>query len=188
MARSGRFASCQATPRFRQASPLSVVAASACSNSVKLSFHVAACRRARTVAAATWRDSFTLFEHALAVTTDNGLAWRNLGVAWQDARRPDLAIPALQESLRLLPQDARTWLNLAIANETAGHGEAADACFAKALRMSPRDPFIWFNVGIAQGMRRDLAGLVTTRATLRDLDGDLSAELDRRLGRMGALP
>jgi protein O-mannosyl-transferase len=134
---------------------------------------------------ATWKDSFALFQHALEVTTDNGLAWRNLGVAWQDARRPDLAIPALRESIRLLPHDARTWLNLAIAHMTAGQIDEADACFRRALEMAPRDPFVWFNVGIAQAMRGDLDGLAATRATLRALDEDLAAELERRLARMG---
>ena len=135
--------------------------------------------------ASTWKDSFTLFEHALAVTEENGLAWRNLGTAWVDARRPDLAIPALRESLRLLPSDARTWLNLAIAHMTAGQvAEAAD-CFERALSMSPRDPFIWFNLGIARAMQGDPESLARVEATLRGLDGELSLELDRRLRRMG---
>jgi len=33
-----------------------------------------------------WRDSFTLFEHAIAVVEDNGLAWRNLGAAYFEAK------------------------------------------------------------------------------------------------------
>ena len=134
---------------------------------------------------ATWKDSFTLFNHALEVTVDNGLAWRNLGTAWQDARRPDLAIPALRESIRLLPYDARAWLNLAIAHMSAGQLEEADACFQRALGMSPRDPFIWFNLAIAQAMRGDLGALAATESTLQGLDPDLAAELDRRLRRMG---
>ena len=138
--------------------------------------------------AATWKDSFTLFQHAIEVTADNGLAWRNLGVAWQDARRPDLAIPALEESIRLLPYDAKTWLNLAIAHMTAGHFEDADRCFGKALGMAGGDPFVWFNVGIAQAMRGDLPGLGRTRLRLRELDPELAAELERRLRRMGVPP
>lgn len=134
---------------------------------------------------ATWKDSFTLFGHALAVTDDNGLAWRNLGTAWQDSGRPDLAIPALRESLRLLPYDARTWLNLAIAHTTAGQPQDAWPCFDRALRMTPRDPFIWFNVGIAQAVQGDAAALARTRAQLAELDRDLSQELERRLRRMG---
>lgn len=138
--------------------------------------------------AATWRDSFTLFGRAVEISPENGLAWRNLGVAWQDAGRPDLAIPALRQSVRLLPFDARTWLDLAIAHMTAGQGEDADACFAKALGMAPGDPFIWFNLGIAQGMRRDGAGLARTERALRQLDPELAAELERRLRRMGVSP
>lgn len=135
--------------------------------------------------AATWKDSFTLFNHALEVTDENGLAWRNLGMAWQDARRPDLAIPALRESIRLLPQDARTWLNLAISYMTAGELQKADACFGRAIALSPRDPFVWFNLGIAQAMKGDLPALERTEATLQGLDAELAVELRRRLVRMG---
>ncbi len=134
---------------------------------------------------ATWQDSFRLFNHALEVTSENGLAWRNLGTAWQDARRPELAVPALRESIRLMPHDARTWLNLAISHMTMGQFDEADACFRKALDMSPRDPFIWFNLGIAQAMRGDLEALSRTESMLRDLDRDLAEELQRRLVRTG---
>jgi protein O-mannosyl-transferase len=133
--------------------------------------------------AAHWRDSFTLFSHALAVTDDNGLAWRNLGTAYQDARRPDLAVPALREAARLLPQDAMVWMNLAIALTTMGQLEEGDAMFQKALRMAPRDSFVCFNLAIAQAMRGDVAAASESEARLRAIDPELAEELGRRLRR-----
>jgi Flp pilus assembly protein TadD len=154
---------------------LAVLAAALLAGSVALARRQASC----------WKDTFSLFVHALEVTGENGLAWRNLGAAYQDARRPDLAIPALRESARLLPFDSQTWLNLAIALTAHGEAEEGDAMFRRALRMAPGDPFIWFNLGIAQAMRGDLAAVAETEARLRGLDPELAAELDRRLRRAG---
>lgn len=130
-----------------------------------------------------WRDSFTLFEHALAVTEDNGMAWRNLGTAYVDAHQYPIAIAALRESLRLLPYDARTWMNLAIAQAAVGQFAEADDAFARALRMNPNDPFVWFNLGIAEAMQGRWDRVAEVQLRLRELNPELADDLERRLRR-----
>ena len=61
-----------------------------------------------------WRNSITLFAHALQVTTDNGIAEDNLGAALMDAGRPDLGFAALRgRGVRLVPQLSTPHYNLA---------------------------------------------------------------------------
>jgi protein O-mannosyl-transferase len=60
-----------------------------------------------------WRDSLTLFSHALQVTAENGIAEGNLGAALMDAGRPDMALPHFKAAVRLVPQLATAHYNLA---------------------------------------------------------------------------
>ncbi len=60
-----------------------------------------------------WHDSFTLFSHALQVTSDNGIAEDNLGAALMDMGHPDLALPHFEAAVRLVPQLGTAHYNLA---------------------------------------------------------------------------
>jgi tetratricopeptide (TPR) repeat protein len=92
-----------------------------------------------------WRDSFTLYAHAIQVTGDNGPVRVNLGVEYERLGRPDLALPQYQQAVADMPTlgvahfnlarllDDRHQLlqsaaeyNLAIANTGVAH-EIADA-------------------------------------------------------------
>jgi Tfp pilus assembly protein PilF len=51
-----------------------------------------------------WQNSYTLFSHALRVTTKNGVAEDNLGVALVEMGRPDLAIGHFQAAIEWMPK------------------------------------------------------------------------------------
>jgi protein O-mannosyl-transferase len=72
-----------------------------------------------------WRDSITLFAHALQVTTGNGIAEDNLGAALMDAGRPDLAMPHFEAAVRLVPQLSTPHYNLAIVLHRQNQLDAA---------------------------------------------------------------
>jgi protein O-mannosyl-transferase len=59
-----------------------------------------------------WRDSYSLFTHALAVTNANPIAEANLGSALLEMQRPDLAVPHLERAIQLLPANAVAHYNL----------------------------------------------------------------------------
>lgn len=86
-----------------------------------------------------WRDSESLFRHALAVTDRNYVAQHNLGVALaaMPGRLPE-AIPHLEVALRIEPDSARAHTDLgnALAN-TPGRLEDAVAEYRTALRIAP---------------------------------------------------
>jgi tetratricopeptide (TPR) repeat protein len=60
-----------------------------------------------------WQSGFTLFSHALEVTTGNGIAEDNLGAALMDRGRPDQALAHFEAAVRLIPQSATPHYNLA---------------------------------------------------------------------------
>jgi tetratricopeptide (TPR) repeat protein len=86
-----------------------------------------------------WRDSETLFRHALTVTHDNGLAHESLGTAILEPRRHGIRVPGevaparkdeaiahLREAVRLLPGHPDAHLNLGLVLfSTKDHAEAA---------------------------------------------------------------
>jgi tetratricopeptide (TPR) repeat protein len=129
----------------------------------------------------TWRDSFSLFGHALDVTSDNWLAFRNLGVAWQDARQPERAIPALEKSLRLMPNDGQTWMNLGIAYASVRRYEDASRCLERAAEMRPGDGHVWFNLGIFYVLTGQWERVPEVERRLRLIDADLAERLAQRV-------
>jgi Tfp pilus assembly protein PilF len=85
-----------------------------------------------------WRDSQSLFEHALRVTGENAVARLNLGLALLASGREAQAEEHLREAVRLHPGSAEGHGALAEALARRGQAEAARAEFTAALRLDPR--------------------------------------------------
>jgi Flp pilus assembly protein TadD len=86
-----------------------------------------------------WRDSISLFEHALEVTSDNFQAHHNLGTALADAGRTAEAVQQFEETLRIRPDHFMAQGNLGIALMKMGENEKALAKFNYVLSVTPRD-------------------------------------------------
>ncbi len=94
-----------------------------------------------------WRNSRALFEHALKVTTDNYVAYSNLGTACEKLGRYDEAIEAYKQVIRIRPYDAEAYYNLGIASGALGrYQEAIDAC-QQAIRIKPDYAMAFCNLG-----------------------------------------
>jgi tetratricopeptide (TPR) repeat protein len=61
-----------------------------------------------------WKDSETLFTHAIEVTKQNGLAENNLGAAFMDKSEPGAALPHFQAAVRYSPDLGSAHYNLAV--------------------------------------------------------------------------
>jgi Tfp pilus assembly protein PilF len=59
-----------------------------------------------------WKNSYTLFSHAVQVTDGSAIAEGNLGAALMDMGRPDLAFGHLQRALQIMPTMATSHYNL----------------------------------------------------------------------------
>lgn len=88
--------------------------------------------------AAVWKDSFTLFEHALAVTRGNHVAHLNLGLAHAAAGRRDEAIRRLEEAVRLRPDHPIARSALGEQLGLAGRRDEAIRELEEAVRLDGR--------------------------------------------------
>jgi Tfp pilus assembly protein PilF len=61
-----------------------------------------------------WKDSETLFTHAVEVTKYNGLAENNLGAAFMDKGEPGAALPHFQAAVQYSPDLGSAHYNLAV--------------------------------------------------------------------------
>ena len=109
---------------------------------------------------ACWRDSETVFTHALAVTRDNALAHLNLGAAYQDQNRLVEALAEYHEVLRLDPAREEAYNNIARILSDEGKPAAALEYSQAALQLKPRSPAQHDGLGIilAELGRLDEAG------------------------------
>jgi tetratricopeptide (TPR) repeat protein len=84
-----------------------------------------------------WRDSETLFRHALAVTKDNSIAHVNLGIALDQQGRYAEALAEYREAARLVPGRYRIHNNLGNLLDKMGRPEQALAEYREAVRLKP---------------------------------------------------
>jgi tetratricopeptide (TPR) repeat protein len=85
----------------------------------------------------SWRDSETLFTHALAVTSNNDVALNNLGIIFLDKGQLDDAISKLQAAIDLRPENAPAHDNLAKALLKKGQVAEAMVHYRKFLELQP---------------------------------------------------
>jgi tetratricopeptide (TPR) repeat protein len=84
-----------------------------------------------------WRDSETLFRHALAVTTNNDVAKNNLGIVFLGQGKVDEAISMLQAAVDLRPANSPAHENLAKALLQKGQVSEAIIHYRKLLELQP---------------------------------------------------
>ena len=107
----------------------------------------AACVPLTWMQAGYWRNSESLYAHALAVTQDNALAEHNLGSYLLDVpgRLPD-AIRHLQAALRINPDSASAHSDLGSALAKSGHAQEAVPEFQAAIRLNPNSAIVHNNL------------------------------------------
>jgi tetratricopeptide (TPR) repeat protein len=98
---------------------------------------VAAAALGAAAQARYWKDSETLFLHAIAVTKNNSIAHNNLGNYYNETGRPAEALPHLLEAVRIDPEKPQDRNNLGVSLYLLGRFEEAYQEFSKALRLQP---------------------------------------------------
>jgi tetratricopeptide (TPR) repeat protein len=84
-----------------------------------------------------WRDSETLFTHALDVTSNNDVALNNLGIIFLEKGQLDDAISKLQAAIDLRPENGPAHDNLAKALLKKGQVAEAMVQYRKLLELDP---------------------------------------------------
>jgi Flp pilus assembly protein TadD len=96
-----------------------------------------------------WRDSESLFRHALAVTKDNWLAHNNLGYALGQKGQDDEAMGQYEAAIRLKPRYAEARSNLGAALNSKGRIDEAIRQFREVVRLKPHEADVYSNLGAA---------------------------------------
>jgi protein O-mannosyl-transferase len=139
----------EAAPAGRWRSP--VLAGSA-------AFALAACAWLTARQIRYWRDTESLFEHALQVAPDNFIAHNILGAYFSGKGNYDEVVRHYEASLSLKPNypDPRTHNNLGYALATKGRTDAAIQHYREAIRLWPAYPDPHNNLGIVLASQKRL--------------------------------
>ncbi len=105
-----------------------------------------------------WKNSFTVFTHALEVTQNNYIAYCSLGVAYGELGRYQEAIDAYNQAIKINPDYAEAHYNLGVAYVTVGRYQEAIEASKQAIRVKPDYSEAYNNLGVAYstvGRRQD---------------------------------
>jgi len=116
-----------------------------------------------------WKDSESLFRHALSVTNGNYLAYNSLGVALFGKGNVDEAIGNYQDAINLKRDYVNAHCNLGVALASRRQYAEALVHYEECLRIRPGYPDARYNMAIAlEGMGRRDEALVQYRLILQE--------------------
>jgi protein O-mannosyl-transferase len=139
-----------------------------------------------------WRNSETIWRHALAVTTQNPGAHARVAMALTEQGRFAEAVEQFEASLQLEPNNAMTHVNLALTLCVLGRIDDGAAHLERALELRPDDAWAHYNladVRAMQGRFREALGHYTAAQELKPNDvplGIARAEALQHLGEFTA--
>jgi tetratricopeptide (TPR) repeat protein len=84
-----------------------------------------------------WRDSITLFNHTLGITSGNYLIHNHIGAALRERGRVDEAISNFNEAIRINPKYAEAYNNLGAVLAEQGRTDEAIRCYEKSIKINP---------------------------------------------------
>jgi tetratricopeptide (TPR) repeat protein len=97
-----------------------------------------------------WKNSVTLFEHALNVTANNYIAHNNYGrLIMINNGKVDEAMSHFNKALNINPRSVEALNNIGVILAGRGKVEEAVLYFSKALTIQPYDEQTHFNLGLA---------------------------------------
>lgn len=95
-----------------------------------------------------WKDSFSLLNRTLSVTSGNYITCNNLGVALMVEGRVREAETQFAEALRINPDFEEARVNLGVAYKQQGRLEEALEQYYEVLRVKPRSEKAHYNLGL----------------------------------------
>jgi tetratricopeptide (TPR) repeat protein len=128
-----------------------------------------------------WRDSETLWTHALACTSQNYVAYNELGLVLTGRGRIDEAMAYYQKALEISPDYAETHNNLGVALADRGQVDSAIIHYQKALDISPNYAEARNNLAVALAGRGQVDSAFTHYEKVLEIKPDY-AEAHNNLG------
>jgi len=138
-----------------------------------------------------WRDSFTLFEHTLAVTPANLHIEHNLGLAMGGSGRYDEAAAHFEKALQTDPKFYESLVGMGVTRDFQGRLPEAIDYFQAAIRSQPDVPTAHAYLGrVLWKQNNDQAALEEIRraSKLAPDDANIRADFGLALQLMGRIP
>jgi tetratricopeptide (TPR) repeat protein len=109
------------------------------------------------------------FEKAAAWDASSGGVRHELAMAYSMAGKPQEALHALQDAVRLEPNHAEWHFKLALAWNEAGNADETLKEMEKTVQLDPRHPRGWYNLGLARNEKGDTAGAIAALRRAEDV-------------------
>jgi len=138
-----------------------------------------------------WRDSFTLFEHTLAVTPANLHIEHNLGLAMGGSGRYDEAAAHFEKAIQIDPKFYESLVGMGVTRDFQGRLPEAIDYFQAAIRSQPDVPTAHVYLGrVLWKQNNDQAALEEIRraSQLAPDDANIRADFGLALQLMGRIP
>ena len=119
-----------------------------------------------------WKNTMSLFKHALEVTEGNQLAHNQFGLALLRAGKTEEAIVHFSEALRITPQYVNALVNLGNAFKDQGKLDESALQYRRALNYAPEHVTAINNLGILLAMRGKTDEAVSHFSRVLDIDPD----------------
>ncbi len=117
-----------------------------------------------------WRNSESIFSHALEIDSNNFMAHTNLGSHFDRIGRLDLAAPHYEEALRLRPEYAEALNNLGSLKARKGNIAEAISLFEKAIARDPTLSAARHNLGLAYQSKKSFHSALEQSVQLKDVN------------------
>ena len=98
-----------------------------------------------------WRNSFSLFDHTLKVTSHNSIMYYNRGNAFLKIGKYERAIEDYNSAAEINPTHADIYYNRGFAHGKLGNYEQAMRDYGRTVELDPRNAKAYTNLGIAYG-------------------------------------
>ncbi len=100
-----------------------------------------------------WKNSVSVWERAVAVTSGNFIAYNRLGLAYIEQGRPEEAIESYRQAIKIRPDYTDGHNHLGTALASLGRLEEAILHYRKALQINPNHSQAHGNLGVALAAR-----------------------------------
>ncbi len=94
-----------------------------------------------------WRDSFTLFDHAVKATEENDVAYNNRGTIYYEKGEYDMAIADYNKAVAISPRYIEAYYNRAKVYNATKQYELAISDYSKAIEINPKLTEAYINRG-----------------------------------------
>jgi Flp pilus assembly protein TadD len=97
-----------------------------------------------------WENSYTLFEHAIAVTDGNWISYNNLGYALMARGRTEEAIENFKKAIKVKPGLEDPYVNIGLALMAKGRIEESRDYYLSVLSIKPNFAKVHNNLGVIE--------------------------------------